>query len=105
MASAREEETMAATAPTLPAEPIGLQNLGTITLQQGDNDTTRRWGGSVRPTLTGNPVKELQAALIALGTLTFAADGQFGSHTAEGLKRFQWYVNHLRFRLKLTPGG
>lgn len=90
---------------TAPAQPISLQNLGTTTLQQGDNDGQRKWGGGVRPTLTGNPVKELQTALIALGTLTFTADGQFGSHTQEGLKRFQWYISNLRFRLKVTPGS
>jgi len=91
---------MAVTAPT---QPISLQNLGTITLQQGDNDAQRRWGGSIRPTLTGNPVKELQTALIALGTLTFTADGQFGTRTQQGLKRLQWYINNLRNRLKVTP--
>jgi len=86
-------------------QPIGLQNLGTITLRSGDNDAKRLWGGSVRPTLSGTPVKELQAALIALGTLTFAADGQFGAHTQQGLKRFQWYINNLRRRLKLPSGS
>jgi hypothetical protein len=92
-------------AATAPAQPIGLQNLGTITLQNGDDDATREWGGSVRPTLTGNPIRELQTALIALGTLTFTADGQFGAHTQEGLERFQWYIDNLRFRLKLVPGS
>jgi len=43
--------------------------------------------------------------LITLATLTDPADGAFGPHTEEALRRFQWYVAHLRFRLKLLPGS
>lgn len=58
----------------------------------------------MRQTLGGNPVTELQNALIALGTLTVAANGLFGPRTREALRRFQWYVTHLRYRLKVPQG-
>lgn len=76
-----------------------------MVLRQGDNDSKRIWGGSLRPTLTGSPVAELQAALIAIGTLTYPADGHFGPHTEHALRRFQWYVAKVRYRLQLLPGN
>ena len=84
---------------------LTLQDLGGLSLQNGDHDANRIWGGSARPTQDGTPVAELQTALIKLGTVTFSADGQFGTHTEEALRRFQWYVAHQRFRLKLLPGA
>jgi hypothetical protein len=84
---------------------LTLQDLGGLSLRKGDHDANRIWGGSARPTQAGTPVAELQNALIKLGTLTFAADGQFGPNTDEALRRFQWYIAHLRVRLKLAPGG
>ena len=87
------------------AQPITLQNLGAVILKMGDNDTTRRWGGAIRPTLTGRPVHELQEALIAVGTLKGKADGQFGHGTYAAVRRFQWYINNLDHRLKVTPGA
>jgi peptidoglycan hydrolase-like protein with peptidoglycan-binding domain len=84
---------------------LSLQNLGSMTLQNGDNDAQRRWGGSVRPAMTGNPVRELQDALIALGTLTVQANGLFGPHTQEALRRFQWYLTNIPNRLHLQPGS
>ena len=87
---------------------LTLHDLGGLSLQHGDHDANRIWGGSPRPTQSGSPVTELQTALIKLGTLSFAADaadGAFGSHTEEALRRFQWYVAHLRFRLNLLPGA
>jgi hypothetical protein len=84
---------------------LTLQDLGGLSLRKGDDDGNRIWGGSARPTQAGTPVTELQTALIRLGTLTFSADGQFGPHTEEALRRFQWYIAHLRLRLKLAPGA
>ena len=84
---------------------LTLQDLGGLALRNGDDDTNRIWGGSARPTQAGTPVTELQTALIKLGTLTFSADGKFGPHTEEALRRFQWYNAHLRFRLRLPPGS
>jgi hypothetical protein len=84
---------------------LTLQDLGGLSLRKGDDDRNRIWGGSARPTQAGTPVTELQTALIKLGTLPFSADGQFGTHTEEALQRFQWYIAHLRVRLKLAPGA
>src|SRR5262252_8810335 len=75
---------------------LTLQDLGGLSLQNGDDDGNRIWGGGARPGQDGTPVAELQTALIKLGTLTFSADGQFGQHTEEALRRFQWYVAHQR---------
>jgi len=84
---------------------LTLHDLGGLSLRLGDHDANRIWGGSARPAQAGSPVTELQTALITLGTLNFSADGAFGPHTEEALRRFQWYVAHLRFRLKLLPGA
>jgi hypothetical protein len=84
---------------------LSLQNLNGLLLRRGDQDREQIWGGSRRSTQSGTPVTELQNALIKLGTLTFPPDGAFGQHTEEALQRFQWYVAHLRLRLKLPPGA
>jgi hypothetical protein len=88
-----------------PALSITLQSLGNISLRIGDHDATRRWGGVHRPHMSGRPVQELQEALTAVGALKEPADGQFGHHTQTALRRFQWYLNNMDYRLKLTPGG
>jgi hypothetical protein len=87
------------------AAPVTLQNLGVLSLKMGDNDLQHRWGGSLHPALTGKPVRELQEALIAVGTLKSGTDGQFGHGTYTALKRFQWYLDNLEYRLKVVPGA
>lgn len=89
---------------TTTSKGIRLQDLGTKILRQGDNDSKHIWGGRPWPTLTGTPVKDLQTALIAVGTLTSPADGHFGVHTEQALRRFQWYDINLRYRLKVSKG-
>lgn len=85
--------------------PIKFSNLDTITLRMGDNDRKQIWGGTKRHGLTGTPVTELQAALIAVGTLLDTApDGDFGHHTRDALQRFQWYLRNQTYRLKVAPG-
>jgi hypothetical protein len=83
---------------------LTLRNLSGLSLRRGDRDADHIWGGSARPTQAGTPVTELQTALITLGTLN-NADGTFGPDTEEALRRFQWYVAHLHFRLNPLPGA
>lgn len=84
---------------------VSFSNLGTFALRQGDNDKNHVWGGTAQPDVSGTPVQDLQTALIAVGTLTASADGQFGLQTQLALQRFQWYIAHQRIRLKLAPGA
>lgn len=90
----------------VPPTPLTLNNLETITLRTGDHDAKKIWGGTVRHARTGTPVRELQSALIAVGTLVGTTpDGQFGHHTKEALQRFQWYLRNQSHRLKVTAGA
>jgi len=84
--------------------PIVFNNLGSIILRLGDDDKKQIWGGAKRHGRTGNPVHELQAALVAIGTLEATPDGNFGGHTRDALHRFQWYLRTQSYRLKLLPG-
>jgi hypothetical protein len=58
-----------------------------------------------RPALSGTPIRELQNALIGVGVMKQSANGLFGPHTKEALRRFQWYLSNLRNRLKVPPGS
>jgi hypothetical protein len=87
------------------AKTISLQSLGVISLRTGDNDAARRWGGAVQHNLSGRPVRELQEALIAVGTLKARADGVFGHGTQTAIKRFQWYLNNMDYRLMVGRGA
>ncbi|MFL6463939.1 MAG: M15 family metallopeptidase [Bryobacteraceae bacterium] len=91
--------------PAASAQSLNLRSLGALTLRQGDNDKNHVWGGRAQPDVSGTPIQDLQTVLIAVGTLTASADGQFGAQTQMALRRFQWYVAHLRHRLKLAPGA
>lgn len=91
--------------PAAAASSIGLQNLGRVSLRLGDSDTVRRWGGAHIANVNGQPVRELQEALIAIGTLKDSADGRFGYHTQAAVVRFQWYLNSMDYRLKVAAGG
>jgi peptidoglycan hydrolase-like protein with peptidoglycan-binding domain len=87
------------------AKAITLQSLGALSLRSGDNDDAHRWGGAVQSKLAGRPVRELQEALIAVGTLKERADGAFGHNTQNAIRRFQWYLNNMDYRLKVSAGG
>lgn len=86
------------------AKTITLLSLSTLSLRTGDNDDAHRWGGAIQRNLTGRPVKELQEALIAVGTLKGRADGAFGHNTQKAIQRFQWYLNNMDHRLKTGAG-
>jgi peptidoglycan hydrolase-like protein with peptidoglycan-binding domain len=87
------------------AKAITLQSLGTLSLRNGDNDDARRWGGAPQRNLAGRPVRELQEALITVGTLKGRADGAFGHNTQNAIRRFQWYLNNMDYRLKVSAGA
>jgi hypothetical protein len=90
----------------VPPKVVTFNTLDTIILRPGDDDSKQIWGGKVRHGQSGNPVTELQAALIAVGTLLVRPpDGQFGQHTRQALLRFQWYLRNQGFRLKTTTGA
>lgn len=85
--------------------PLKFSDLDTIVLRMGDNDSKQIWGGKKHHGQTGTAVIELQAALIAVGTLLDKTpDGDFGHHTRDALQRFQWYVRKQSYRLKVAPG-
>jgi N-acetyl-anhydromuramyl-L-alanine amidase AmpD len=58
-------------------------------LRSGDNDTSRRFGGIVRSTVVGNPVRELQSDLQLIGYAAGAADGDFGEKTQRAVEMLQ----------------
>lgn len=82
----------------------GLLAMPALVLQRGDNDGLSRWGGKVRADTSGQPVRELQQALVAIGAMSATPDGDFGRKTQDGVKRFQWYLARLGWRLR-TSGG
>ncbi len=87
------------------AKAITLQSLDTLSLRSGDNDDSCRWGGAVQRNLMGRPVRELQEALLAVGTLKGRADGAFGHKTRDAVRRFQWYLDNIDIRLKVNSAG
>ncbi len=94
---------------TITASPAGgklsLSSLpADVILQQGDNDSSRRWGGKPRKGMVGQPVRELQQALVKLGAMSATADGDFGRKTLDAVKRLQWYLGHIGHRLRVAPG-
>ena len=85
--------------------PLLLSALGSIALRVGDNDASRRWGGTVQSGRTGTPVRDMQRALASVGTYTAGQDGSFGPGTQLALRRFQWFVVNSRYRLRVPAGG
>jgi hypothetical protein len=81
-----------------------FSDLGAATLRLGDSDIDQRWGGQSWPGFAGTPVFSLQSALVAVGTFAKAGGG-FGLETQNALKRFQWYREKMRVRLKVAPGA
>jgi peptidoglycan hydrolase-like protein with peptidoglycan-binding domain len=76
-----------------------------ITLQRGDNDARGIWGGQPRPELDGEPVRQLQQALVAMGAMSATPDGDFGRKTQDAVRRFQWYLGRIGARLRVSPGS
>lgn len=67
-------------------------------LRRGDNDKLKKWGGQTS-TDDGTPVRDLQAALAALGIYDLTQDGDFGGGTFDAVKRFQWNLRTVKFRI------
>lgn len=91
-----------------PAAPLQttLASLPTGTvLQRGDNDASGVWGGQHHSGRTGQPVRELQQALQALGAMSAQPDGDFGRKTQDAVRRFQWYLGRIGWRLRLAAGA
>lgn len=78
--------------------------LGTpsLILQRGDNDKKSTWGGKARTGMSGEPVRELQEALVKVGAMDGPPDGDFGKKTQEAVRRFQWYLLSIAYRLRVT---
>jgi hypothetical protein len=91
--------------PTLLTLDTLASHAGSLVLQLGDNDSSSTWGGGKRPKFSGRPVHELQSFLRAVGAMSAAPDGDFGRKTRDGLKRFQWYLNRVAFRLRVAAGA
>jgi peptidoglycan hydrolase-like protein with peptidoglycan-binding domain len=77
---------------------------GSITLQRGDSDARGIWGGQARAALAGEPVRQLQQALVAMGAMSATPDGDFGRKTQDAVRRFQWYLGRIATRLRVAPG-
>lgn len=58
-------------------------------LQQGDHDSTHRFGGHIHKEITGTPVKELQEDLTAIGYALGTPDGDFALKTHRAVIAFQ----------------
>lgn len=94
--------------PSTPATPASLTLASLpadIVLQRGDNDASRRWGGQQRPGSTGQPVRELQQALLTLGAMRATPDGDFGGKTQDAVMRFQWYLGRIGQRLRVSAAA
>jgi hypothetical protein len=88
-------------APSAPAlQSIAASNTGLV-LQKGDNDKKHIAGG--KRGATGEPVRELQEALAAVGVFKFTPDGDFAGKTHDAVRRFQWYLNNMSHRLQVPP--
>lgn len=92
---------------TTPPTPTSIRLAGllatpSIVLQRGDNDTQARWGGDKRTGVAGTPVRELQQALVRVGVMSAAPDGDFGRKTQDAVKRFQWYLLEMPVRLRVS---
>ena len=61
----------------------------TESLRLGDNDARRQFGGSRRPTLVGDPLRELQTDLQTIGYEAGHPDGDFGQKTHFAVMMFQ----------------
>ena len=97
---------MAATSTAAPALTLrGLLGQPDVILQRGDNDARSKWGGKARPASGGQPVRELQEALVKIGAMSATPDGDFGKKTQEAVKRFQWYLQRIAFRLRIAGTG
>ncbi len=99
------------TAPSTPSAPsfipgLALRSLpADVILQSGDNDSRRVWGGKQRSAMAGQPVHELQQALLTLGAMSATPDGDFGPKTKDAVARFQWYLGRIGQRLRLSTGA
>ena len=76
-----------------------------ITLQRGDNDASHTWGGKQRAGTGGQPVRELQQALLSIGAMSAAPDGDFAGKTFDAVRRLQWYLNSVPVRLRVPAGS
>ena len=93
------------TSPSAPTQ-LSLSSLpADVILQRGDNDSGRIWGGKPRKGMAGQPVRELQQALLALGAMSATPDGDFGRKTQDAVKRLQWYLGHISQRLRVSAGA
>ncbi|MGD9222547.1 MAG: N-acetylmuramoyl-L-alanine amidase [Desulfobacteraceae bacterium] len=68
----------------------GLFNLvPAASFRRNDRDDTNRFGGVVRPAVTGNPVQEIQEDLSTIGYSLGTPDGDFGEMTHWAVRMFQ----------------
>ena len=88
-----------------PSTLTSLLSDGTLVLQRGDNDSNGRWGGKQRAGVSGQPVRELQQALVQVGVMSANPDGDFGRKTQDAVKRFQWYLLRMDMRLRVSSGA
>lgn len=75
-------------------------NYGGFELRKGDNDKSKKWGGSARPLASGEHVKALQENLKQLKVYMAKIDGDFGGKTELAVKMFKWNAKNVGHRLK-----
>ena len=66
-----------------------FQAVPTGALRHGDNDSHHRFGASVRPAITGTPVRELQDDLALIGYSVGTPNGVFGEDAQHAVIAFQ----------------
>jgi N-acetylmuramoyl-L-alanine amidase len=88
---ARQLGMLMAIGPPSPSIYVGLfTSIADLSLREGDNDKTQRFGGKVRTGLTkAAPVKELQQDLRAIGYWVGTPDGDYGGKTVAAVRMLQ----------------
>ena len=84
---------------SLPGATLPAKTYTAYILRKGDNDQVHRWGGVHISNAGGTPVRDLQTALATVGAYDRKVDGDFGKWTDTAVRRFQWNLRNLRYRL------
>ena len=77
---------------------MAVKTFTDFALRRGDSDKFKKWGGQISSD-DGTPVRDLQNALAAVGVYDVIVDGDFGGQTHDAVRRFQWNLRTVKFRI------